>query len=266
MQARYDLAVAAIQTFHTGVSEDFLLKEETFKDLRNRLLKSASDFYGKLGALLGQGNGFGLAAGIVAANFEVAELTGKVGRPEDALAAHRAVLAGRQALAAELGAEVGLTVEVGRSLVAVAGLLQATGQTAEALAEYRKSEALLAGLEGTDAGRADGAGGMPITVGGAPVPHGEECRGVGGVPVGPVRAGGAGRGARGVGRGPARPGGHDPPDRHPTVEYGQAGGGGGRVPQGHGDPADSGRRPSRRHPVPRRPGAQPQQPRRLAVG
>ena len=54
MQARYDLAVEAIKTFHTGVSEDFLLKEEQFKALRDRLLKSASDFYGKLGALLGK--------------------------------------------------------------------------------------------------------------------------------------------------------------------------------------------------------------------
>ena len=36
VQARYDLAVEAIKTFHTGVSEDFLLKEEKFKDLRDR--------------------------------------------------------------------------------------------------------------------------------------------------------------------------------------------------------------------------------------
>ena len=50
VEARYDLAVKAIETFHKGVSEDFLLKEETFKDLRNRLLTSASDFYGQLGA------------------------------------------------------------------------------------------------------------------------------------------------------------------------------------------------------------------------
>ena len=42
VQARYELAVDAIKTFHTGVSEDFLLKEEKFKDLRDRLLKSAS--------------------------------------------------------------------------------------------------------------------------------------------------------------------------------------------------------------------------------
>ena len=54
VEERYDLAVEAIKTFHTGVSEDFLLKEEKFKDLRDRLLKSASDFYGKLGALLGK--------------------------------------------------------------------------------------------------------------------------------------------------------------------------------------------------------------------
>ena len=45
------------------MSEDFLLKEEKFKDLRNRLLKSASDFYGKLGTLLGKGDGLRLAAG-----------------------------------------------------------------------------------------------------------------------------------------------------------------------------------------------------------
>ena len=51
---RYNLAVEAIKIFHTGVSEDFLLKQEQFKDVRDRLLKSASDFYGKLGSLLGK--------------------------------------------------------------------------------------------------------------------------------------------------------------------------------------------------------------------
>ena len=62
VQARYDLAVEAIRTFHTGVSEDFLLKEDQFKELRDRLLKSASDFYGKLATLLGREVGPGLAA------------------------------------------------------------------------------------------------------------------------------------------------------------------------------------------------------------
>ena len=83
VQARYDLAVEAIKTFHTGVSEDFLLKQEQFKDVRDRLLKSASDFYGKLGALLGKESDLASRRVLWQANYEVADLTGKVGKPED---------------------------------------------------------------------------------------------------------------------------------------------------------------------------------------
>ena len=97
VQARYDLAVEAVKTFHTGVSEDFLLKEEKFKDLRNRLLKSAAEFYGKLSALLGEKTDLASRQALAQANFELANLTRKVGRTEDALAAHRAVLAARDA-------------------------------------------------------------------------------------------------------------------------------------------------------------------------
>jgi serine/threonine-protein kinase len=145
VQARYDLAVEAIRTFHTGVTEDFLLREEKFKDLRDRLLKSASDFYGKLGALLGKETDFASRRALAAANFELAELTATVGRNADALAAHRAVLAARRALAGEAGAGASATAEVGRSLTAVAGLLESSGKTDEALATYRQAEGLLSG-------------------------------------------------------------------------------------------------------------------------
>ena len=124
VQARYDLAIEAIETFHTGVSEDFLLKQEQFKDVRDRLLKSASDFYGKLGALLGRESDLASRRAVGQANFEVAKLTEKVGRPEDALAAHRQVLAAREALAAEPRADAEIRADVGRSLTAVAGLLR----------------------------------------------------------------------------------------------------------------------------------------------
>src|SRR5262249_29616277 len=89
VQARYELATDAIKTFHTGVSEDFLLKEEKFKDLRNRLLTSASDFYVKLGAILDKETDLGSRRALAQANFEVAALTGTVGRKEAAIAAHR---------------------------------------------------------------------------------------------------------------------------------------------------------------------------------
>jgi eukaryotic-like serine/threonine-protein kinase len=146
VEARYKLATEAIKTFHTGVSEDFLLKEEKFKNLRNTLLKSASDFYGKLGALLGQETDLASRRALAQANFELSDLTDKVGRTEDALQAHRAALAAREALAAEPGADVETRVDVGRSLTAVARLLSLAGKTDEAEATYRKAEAMLADL------------------------------------------------------------------------------------------------------------------------
>jgi serine/threonine protein kinase/tetratricopeptide (TPR) repeat protein len=143
VEARYDLAVEAIRTFHTGVSQDFLLKQDQFKDVRDRLLKSASDFYGKLGRLLGQESDRASRRALWQANREVAELTARVGRPEDALVAHRQVLAAREALRAEAPADPDLTVDLARSLDAVAQLLETTGQTREAEVTYRKAETLL---------------------------------------------------------------------------------------------------------------------------
>ncbi|MFO0952506.1 MAG: serine/threonine-protein kinase [Isosphaeraceae bacterium] len=149
VQARYDLAVDAIRTFHTGVSEDFLLKEERFKELRDRLLKSASDFYGKLGGLLGRETDLDSRRALTAANFELAGLTAKVGRNTTALAAHRSVLEARRTLAAEPHAGAAAQADVGRSLTEVAGLLEEAGRTDEALASYREAEEVLAGLAST---------------------------------------------------------------------------------------------------------------------
>jgi eukaryotic-like serine/threonine-protein kinase len=146
VQARYQLAMNAIKTFHTGVSEDFLLKEESFKELRNKLLKSAADFYAKLGALLGNESDSASRRALWQANYEVAELTAKVGAPEDALAAHRQVLAAREALSAETPGDPDIKADVGRSLTAFAILLQSIGRTGQAEATYRKAEARLVEL------------------------------------------------------------------------------------------------------------------------
>jgi serine/threonine-protein kinase len=150
VQARYNLAVEAIKTFHTGVSEDFLLKEDQFKELRDRLLNSASDFYRKLGALLGKETDVASRRALEQSNFELAELTGKVGRIEAALAAHQAALLAREALAAETGASTGIQADVGRSLTAVAHLLYTTGKVNEAIQAYRRAESLLAGVAASD--------------------------------------------------------------------------------------------------------------------
>jgi eukaryotic-like serine/threonine-protein kinase len=149
VKERYELAVDAIKTFHTGVSEDFLLKEEKFKELRNRLLKSAQDFYGKLSALLSKESDFASRRALAESNFELAELTRKVGRADAALAAHQAVLEAREVLAAETGADIATRVDVGRSLTAVASLQEMNSEWGEAMASYRRAEVLLAGFLGT---------------------------------------------------------------------------------------------------------------------
>jgi serine/threonine-protein kinase len=150
VQARYDQAVEAIKTFHTGVSEDFLLKQDRFKELRNRLLRSAMDFYGRLATLLGGETDLASRRALAASSFELARLTDKVGRKADALAAYRAVLAAREALSAEIAADPLLKVDVGQSLTLIGWLLAEMGRTTESLAAFRRSEALLTGLAKSD--------------------------------------------------------------------------------------------------------------------
>jgi serine/threonine-protein kinase len=152
VKARYDLAVDAIKTFHTGVSEDFMLKEDQFKELRNRLLKSAADFYGRLSALLGKEKDLASRRALAESNFELAVLTGRVGRTEDALVVHRAVLAAREDLAKAAEADLGAKADVCRSLTEVAALLHTTGKIEDAIKTYRRAEKELAALSGSDAG------------------------------------------------------------------------------------------------------------------
>ena len=70
-------------------------------------------------------------------------MTFKVGRSGDALEAHRAVLTMREQLAADPRAEWETKADVARSLTAVASLLDSAGKIEDALATYRRAEAVL---------------------------------------------------------------------------------------------------------------------------
>ena len=211
VQARYDLAVEAIKTFHTGVSEDFLLKEEQFKELRDRLLKSAADFYGKLGALLGKETDVGLAAGAGGGELRAGRAD-RQGRPQRGRAG--GAPGGAGGAARYWRPSRGPAPGEGRRRPQPDGrrrLLESTGKTDEALATYREAEAL-AGRPASGSPEARGrAGGLPVADGLAPVHDGKDDGGAGRLPPGAGRPGGAGRGRRGAEGGPARPGGHDQP-------------------------------------------------------
>jgi eukaryotic-like serine/threonine-protein kinase len=157
VQARFETAQKAIALFHTGVSEDMLLKNDQFKELRTKLLKEAAGFYADLEKLLAGQTDAKSRRLLAAGYYELGELTEKIGSQPEALAVHRQALALRRELAAAAGANVETRLDVGRGLWKVGKLLDATGDKAAALAafeEQRKLSERLAEEDPSDAVRA----------------------------------------------------------------------------------------------------------------
>ena len=133
--ARFTLAMDAIRTFHTGVSEDLLLKERQFNDLRTRLLRAAADFYRRLEGLLKGQTDRNSRAALAKAYDELGQLTDKIGSKPLALAIHRDALAVRRTLVPDNQAEH----DVARNLLAVALLCVQTGDTAGAVTAFEEA-------------------------------------------------------------------------------------------------------------------------------
>ncbi len=147
VEKRFELAQKAIATFHTDVSEDMLLKNAEFKELRTKLLKKAAGFYDDLKNLLERHTDAKSRKARAAAYFQLAGLTGDIGSIPEALAMHRKVLAIRRELAAVKGAEVETRLNVARSLLALGSLLHRSGDNNEALSAVREQRGLVAALE-----------------------------------------------------------------------------------------------------------------------
>ena len=92
-RSRFALAQEAIRTFHTGVSEDLLLKQAEFGALRTKLLRGARDFYQKLERLLEGHADRESRISLGHAYREVGELTQHIDTLGDALTVQRRALA-----------------------------------------------------------------------------------------------------------------------------------------------------------------------------
>jgi tetratricopeptide (TPR) repeat protein len=147
VEARFATAQQAIATFHTGVSEDFLLKNREFTALRTKLLKQAAGFYADLEKLLAGKTDAKSRQLLAAGYFQLGELTAQIGDQKEALAVQRKALALRRELAAAPGADVEARLELARSLRAVANLLRTTGDMAGALSAFQEQRDLAAALE-----------------------------------------------------------------------------------------------------------------------
>ncbi|MFI5458882.1 MAG: serine/threonine-protein kinase [Isosphaerales bacterium] len=143
---RFDLALEAIKLFHGEVGDDLVLKADQFKPLRDKLLRGAAEFYGKLEDLLKDQHDRASRGAIGNAYFELGGLTAKIGDKPAALNAHLKGLAVRRELASEPADAAEARADVAKSLTAAAALLAETGHSTEALARCEEARDLLEGL------------------------------------------------------------------------------------------------------------------------
>jgi tetratricopeptide (TPR) repeat protein len=145
-EARFEAAQKAIATLHTGVSEDFLLKNPEFKELRTKVLKEAASFYSNLEKLLAGKNDAKSRKLLADGYFQLGELTEKIDDQKEALAVQRKALALRRELAAP-GADVETRLDVARSLRAVGRLLYYTGDVTGELRAREEQRDIAMALE-----------------------------------------------------------------------------------------------------------------------
>jgi tetratricopeptide (TPR) repeat protein len=157
VEARFETALKAIATLYTGVSQDVLLRNEEFSELRTKLLKEAASFYEELEKLLEAQTDAKSRRMLAAAYSQLGDLTEKIGARPQALAVQRQALAVRRELAAAPGADAEARLNVAHSLRAVGRLLYLTGDPAGALAAWEEQRDIAAALQAespTDAARA----------------------------------------------------------------------------------------------------------------
>ncbi len=146
-QARFDLAKKGIEAYYTGASEDVLLKQPELEDLRNRLLRTALDFYRELGADVDADHEAGLdpkaRVELARANIRVATITEEVGNIGDAQTAFRQALEVRRELALRDPGDVESRLEMANCLNGIGRLLMQAGRPDESMRHFLEARAIL---------------------------------------------------------------------------------------------------------------------------
>jgi serine/threonine-protein kinase len=158
-RSRFALAQEAIRTFHTGVSEDLLLKQKEFTALRTKLLRGARDFYQKLERLLEGHADRESRVSLGRAYREVGELSAQIDTIRDGLTMQRRALAMFEDLAREAPGDSEIRRDLGRSWLAVGLLMLRTdGGTTDGFANLdRAREAFRSAAAAHPADVEDGA-------------------------------------------------------------------------------------------------------------
>ena len=145
-QARFDLAMEAVKAFTTGASEDVLLREKQLAGLRKKLLEGSLTFYDRLAASLEGETDRASRRSLARAVYEVAELNGRIGRQEEARAAHLKAIGLRQGLRGEAPWDATVRRELAESELALGETLHTMGRHDEAREALARSRAIAEGL------------------------------------------------------------------------------------------------------------------------
>jgi tetratricopeptide (TPR) repeat protein len=142
VRSRFALAEEAIQTFHTGVSEDLLLKQKEFEALRTKLLSGARDFYQKLERLLQGQADRDSRVSLGHAYREVGDLTQEIDTLPNALVVQRRALGMFEGLAREDPDDTEIRRDLAKCWLAVGLLmLRQDGGTADGIAHIDRARA-----------------------------------------------------------------------------------------------------------------------------
>jgi tetratricopeptide (TPR) repeat protein/tRNA A-37 threonylcarbamoyl transferase component Bud32 len=126
---RLNLAIDTVKAF---TSDDLLLHEKQIDGLKLKLVKGATDFFGRLQDLEQGQNDHESQVALAKAYDELGAMNLKIGNQAAALAIHLKALEVRRALAYEPKADVGSKLDLARSLVAAGRLQRSTGDPSAA--------------------------------------------------------------------------------------------------------------------------------------
>jgi tetratricopeptide (TPR) repeat protein len=164
VQARYDLAVEAIKTFYTGVSGDFLPKQDQFKELSDRLLKSASEFYQRPADANPALTDF--RDNLARSHIVLGLVFAQEGQPAAAEAEQRAALAIFQKLAGDNSGIAEYRRGMTRSWNNIGDILTAAGRASKAIDCFVQSRDILEALVHDNSSNGDFRSGLAFSLSG----------------------------------------------------------------------------------------------------
>jgi serine/threonine-protein kinase len=147
VRSRFALAEEAIRTFHTGISEDVLLKQKEFSALRSSLLRGARTFYQKLEHLLKGEADRDSRMSLALTYSDVASLTQEIDSLSDAITVYRRAAVMLEGLAREYPSDTEIRRELGWSYFRLGGHLTIEdGGIIEGLADLERARDIFESL------------------------------------------------------------------------------------------------------------------------